>query len=175
MEVRTVESLGAFRGAMAVNRAAWRDAYDDILPTVILEGLSVPEGPELRERYTDARRDGQAFLVAVDPAETDSGVVGFAQFVHDPGLSKPFVADDEAGLRAIYVDPDRQGEGVGSTLLAEGFDRLPAHVAAVVLEAFRDNDAARAFYESRGFTARSRSEFEIAGESYPTVVYEKRV
>ncbi|QLG60841.1 GNAT family N-acetyltransferase [Halorarum salinum] len=186
MEVRPVESLEEFRAAMAVNRTAWRDAYAGILPGDVLDRFEVPEGEALRERYADARRDGQVFLVAADPDAAGSGVAGsgtghdpgvvaFAQFVRTPDLAKPFVGADEAGLRALYVDPGRQGEGFGSRLLADGLDRLPADTEAVVLETFRDNDAARGFYESRGFALRGEATFEVEGEAYPTVVYGKPV
>lgn len=209
MAVRPVGSLGEFRAAMAVNRAAWRDAYDHILPAEVLDQFEVPEGEPLRERYADARRDGQIFLVVVDPdaagpevagsgtadsrvtagpdaapesgtgsgpgTESDPGVVAFAQFVWSPGLAKPFVGAGEAGLRALYVDPDRQDEGFGSRLLTDGLERLPGETAAVVLEAFRDNDAARGFYESRGFALRDEATFEVDGAAYPTVVYERPV
>lgn len=192
MEVRPVESLEEFRAAMAVNRTAWRDAYAGILPGDVLDRFEVPEGEALRERYADARRDGQVFLVAVDPGGAGSGaadsggaagsgtgsdprVVAFAQFVRDPALAKPFVGAGEAGLRALYVDPGRQGEGFGSRLLADGLDRLPEETDAVVLEAFRDNDPARGFYESRGFALRDEATFEVDGEAYPTVVYERPV
>jgi len=45
----------------------------------------------------------------------------------------------------------------------------------VVLETFVENGAGRAFYESRGFTDRRKAGFEVAGRSYPTVVYEKEL
>lgn len=179
MDVRPVDSLAEFRGAMAVNRAAWRDAYARILPDEVLRRIAVPAGERLRERYADARREGQQFLVAADPATGAEGdqveISGFAQFVWRPKLSKPFVGDDEAGLRALYVDPERQGEGIGSRVLRHGIDRLPADTEAVVLETFRDNDAARGFYEARGFTSRTEATFEVDGKSYPTVVYEKQI
>lgn len=183
MEIRPVDSIEEFRDAMAVNRAAWRDAYDDILPADVLDGLDVPEGDALRELYADACTEGQHFLVAVDRetgAERGGGangpdVVGFGQFVHHPGLSKPFVGDDETGLRALYVEPDRQGEGIGSKLLEAGVARLPSGTHAVALEEFRENDAARGFCESRGFARRGENSFEVGGEPYPTVMYERPV
>ncbi|QLG28339.1 GNAT family N-acetyltransferase [Halorarum halophilum] len=182
MEIRPVDSIEEFRDAMAVNRAAWRDAYDDILPAEVLDGLDVPEGDALRELYADACAEGQHFLVALDggpdTGRGDSGatdVVGFAQFVHHPRLSKPFVGDEETGLRALYVEPDEQGEGVGSELLGSGFDRLPSDTDAVALEVFRENDDVREFYESRGFDRRGENSFEVGEEQYPTVVYEKPV
>ena len=181
MEIRPVDSIEEFREAMVVNRAAWCDAYDDILPADVLDGLDVPGGDALRELYADACTEGQHFLVALDGGtgsergDSAPPVVGFTQFVHHPGLSKPFVGADETGLRALYVDPDEQREGVGSELLEEGFDRLPSETDVVALEVFRENDAAQGFYESRGFDRRGESSFEVGEESYPTVVYGKPV
>jgi ribosomal protein S18 acetylase RimI-like enzyme len=200
MEVRPPRSLAEFRAAYAVNRDAWRDAYDHILPDDVLAELTVPEGADLRERYETATADGRTYLVAVDDDGASDGVVveptengdaegtsdgegpmpsnnrvvaGFASFVWDADDAKAFVPDDAAGLRAIYVHPDAEGAGVGSDLLSAGVARVPDDCTAAVLEVFAANDAARGFYEARGFERVGESTFEVAGESYPTAVYER--
>jgi len=199
VEIRPVGSLAEYRGAMAVNAAAWGDAYADVLPDAVLAELGVPDDGALRERYEAATGPGGCFLVAVDdaavgedqrgdasggdhddgraadegseaPTTAAAGVIGFAAFVWAPGGTKSFVGDDDVGLRAIYVHPERQGEGVGSALLAEGVERVPDR-ERVVLETFAANDDARAFYEARGFERVGASSYEIEGESYETAVY----
>ena len=52
-------------------------------------------------------------------------------------------------LDMLFVDSEAAGEGAGSALLR----RVEAE-GARTLEAFRDNHAARAFYERRGWTLR---------------------
>lgn len=186
MEVRPARSLREFRAALAVNAATWRDAYVDILPAEVLDAVGVPEADELRERYETANGDDRTFLVAVDDtaaddlavdvdgagdAVADTGVVGFAEFLWNPADTKEFVTDDDVGLRAIYVHPERQGEGVGSELLAAGLDRVPDDRERIVLEVFAANDASRAFYEAKGFERVGASTFEVADDEYETAVY----
>lgn len=154
---------------MAVNRDAWRDAYADVLPAAALDAATVPDGSELRERYRAATGEGHAFLVAVDPEP--GAVVGFAHALWAERERKAFCEVDDAELRAMYVDPDRQGAGVGSALLAGVLDRVPDRFGRLALETFEANDDARAFYEARGFERTGRSAFEVADESYPTAVY----
>jgi ribosomal protein S18 acetylase RimI-like enzyme len=201
MEVRPPRSLAEFRAAYAVNRDAWRDAYDHILPDDVLGDLTVPGGADLRERYETATGDGRTYLVAVDSGSASDGVaveppengdsaasddgeepmeasddrvvLGFASFVWDSADTKAFVPDGAAGLRAIYVHPDAQGNGVGSDLLSAGVARVPDDCTAAVLEVFAANGDARGFYEARGFEWVGESFFEVAGESYPTAVYER--
>ena len=172
VEVRPVASAAEFRSAMIVNRAAWRDAYAGILPEDTLAGMSVPDGDELQERYDRSTGEGRAFLVAVD--RQPGAVVGFAGVVWGGGR-KPFCERDDAELRAIYVDPERQRRGIGADLLAAATDRLPGAVGRLVLETFRENDAARGFYETHGFERVGESAFEVDGEAYPTAVYARPV
>lgn len=74
----------------------------------------------------------------------------------------------------IVVDPAHQGEGVGSTLLGEMEQRLAGRARLVVAEtAGRDEyGPTRAFYERRGYHARSRiPDFYAPGDDQ--VVYVK--
>jgi len=168
IEVRPVASPTEFRAAMVVNRAAWRDAYADILPDERLDGMTVPDGVELQERYDRATAEGRAFLVAVD--RQPGAVVGFADAVWNDER-KAFCERDDAEIRAIYVDPGAQGAGVGSALLDSVLDRVPDACSRLALETFTENRSAREFYEARGFERVGASAFEVGGESYPTAVY----
>ena len=103
----------------------------------------------------------------------DDGAVGFIQIRLEE--TKPFVGDDEADLKELYVHPDRWGEGVGTALLAAGLDRLPADVTAVRLETLSGNERAAAFYEARGFERTGRRTIEVGGEPYEAHVYTRRL
>jgi ribosomal protein S18 acetylase RimI-like enzyme len=120
-----------------VAEAAWYDAHADIAgEAAVADFLAEYYQPaELRERFRDG---GSTTFVAVD-----DDLVGYATAV--PG-------EDAYSLGAIYVHPDRQGEGVGSRLL----DRVEAHARGegydtLRLVVMRDNDAARGFYEAHSF------------------------
>ncbi|SHH09312.1 GNAT family N-acetyltransferase [Halobaculum gomorrense] len=172
IEVRPAASPTEFRAALVVNRAAWRDAYAGILPDERLDAMTIPDGVELQERYDRATADGRSLLVAVD--REPGAVVGFADALWTDDR-KAFCERDDAELRAIYVDPDAQGSGVGTALLEAVIERAPSEFDRLVLETFTENRAARAFYEARGFERVGASAFEVDGKSYPTAVYARSV
>lgn len=68
----------------------------------------------------------------------------------------------------LYVEPDEQGSGVGSALLAHA---KALHPDGLSLFTFQRNARARAFYEARGFRA-VRFGVSPASESEPDVRYE---
>ena len=68
-------------------------------------------------------------------AETQTALVGF-------------VATSGAHLDQLFVDPDYQKRGIGTSLLTAALSRTPAPVTLNVFEA---NTPARRFYESHGF------------------------
>jgi GNAT superfamily N-acetyltransferase len=65
----------------------------------------------------------------------ESGVAGFA------GLTQGW-------LDHLYVDPDRQGRGLGTALVAHAKTLQPA---GLQLWVFQKNEGARRFYERHGF------------------------
>lgn len=76
--------------------------------------------------------------------EDAQGLVGFISIVPRP--------DDVAEIGALFVDPERQGEGAGR--------RLVEHAAALkgplTLEVFESNQQARLFYRRAGFVEGDR-------------------
>ena len=150
--------LSAHRGQMP--ESAWRKRVDEWTPDVSARAwarlLAEPAGGD------DAR-------IVLLVAEEDSG---------DPLalVLGTEVADDESGvtaqINALYVLPDRQGQGIGRRLLQEaawglhllGFSRL--HVG--VLSA---NLAARAFYEAMGGFEIGQRTFDEEGHPLPETVY----
>lgn len=92
-------------------------------------------------------------LVARDgTADTDKAqpIVGFVSF--DPerdGLDRDAV---RGVVQNLYVVPEARGRGLGSQLLDAAEDALAAAgVDRIVLDAMAANDAARGFYEARGY------------------------
>lgn len=167
MEIRRLEDADDVRDVARVNVSAWRAAYDGVVDDEVLAGLdSDPSTEQIAERLDAWRGEPGVFLVA----EADGAVVGYADFRWGEG-TKAFVGDGEAGLKAIYVHPERWGNGFGTALLERGLEALPDDIRRVGLETLAENEAAKRFYESRGFERTGAAEAEIGGESYPTDVY----
>ncbi|MEX0760913.1 MAG: GNAT family N-acetyltransferase [Dehalococcoidia bacterium] len=102
-----------------------------------------------------ARRAAMPFLPELhSEAETIryfTGVVIPTQqvwVVDREGQVAGFAAVDEQFLEHLYVHPARQGQGIGSALLNKAIE-----VAGETLDlwVFQRNEAARRFYERRGF------------------------
>lgn len=184
MEIRPVRDLAAFRAAFRVNRDAWRAAFDGIVADDVLEAFEVPDDETLEDRLEAVRAAG-FYLVALAadgeppaPAAGDPPVVGFAEVRTVD--TEPFVGPEDAELRALYVDPEHWGDGVGTALLDAVESRLAGAETAtrptadrVVLHTFRENEQGRAFYRRREFEEVGESTFEVGGEVHETVVYSK--
>ena len=172
MELRRIEDRSDVRGVIRAHGRAWRAAYDGILPPDVLERQPIDPDPETVDGWEAGLRENrEGVRIAVD----DGRVCGFVDLRWEGAETKPFVDEGEADLKAIYVDPDRWGEGIGTSLLERGLTLLPDAVDVVRLEAFADNDVGARFYERRGFEATGRGSHEVAGESYPTTIYSRAV
>jgi GNAT superfamily N-acetyltransferase len=136
-----------------VRVAAWRDAYADLLPAGYLAGMSASERAPRQARRLATPAPRQQTLIA-----TVAGLVaGFAA----SGPSREQPAPTMGELYAIYVDPARQGRGVGAALHAAVLDRLcEVGFTTATLRVFEGNAPARAFYERRGWR------FDVAAELY---------
>lgn len=135
--------------------AAFLDA--DTLRRVLAEGYT--EG-----RLADAFGDPELHAVVA----VDDSVLGFA-------IAERTWADT-VDLHALYVDPDRWGEGAGSALL----DSIVSHARDEKCEfvratAFLDNPVARPFFESRGFEQTRTVETPVFGTAHEEAVLEREV
>jgi GNAT superfamily N-acetyltransferase len=116
--------------------------------------------PYLPELHTDAETHdwiASEILVTheVEVAEVEGRVVGFA-------------AVKDGLLGHLYVDPEHQGVGVGSALLASAKARRPG---GLELWTFQRNEGARRFYERRGFRAVELTDGAGNEEREPDVRY----
>ena len=167
MEIRHFRGVADARAIVRVNALAWRAAYDELLPEDVLARRDPEPADEHVREYADRlRTDRDGIYVA----EIDGAVRGYSYFRWGEE-TKPFVGPNEAGLKEIYVHPDYWGEGIGTALLERGLDDLPASIERVKLEMLAGNEDAHQFYAACGFERTGRSDFEIAGETYPTAIY----
>ena len=75
----------------------------------------------------------------------------------------------EGSLEHLYVDPERQNQGLGSELLAAVMERLPDGFS---LWTFQKNEGARRFYERHGLDAVEFTDGRDNMEREPDVRYE---
>lgn len=76
-----------------------------------------------------------------------------------------FVAQDEGEIYMLFVAPDAQGRGVGTTLLED----VGAQFSVVRLDVNEQNPSARAFYRARGFEETGRSDLDGGRRPFPLI------
>ena len=150
--------LSAHRGQMP--DAAWQQRADEWTPEVSARGWA---------RALTAHAEGNAARDVVLVAEDGAGVLN--------ALVSGTAADDDpsgstAEIGALYVLPDRRGQGIGGSLLraaaAELDDRGFSSLQLVVMTA---NLPARAFYEAMGGREIGQREVDEEGHLLPGTVY----
>ena len=153
--------------AAAIGRihiAAWRAAYQGLMPPAFLAALDPVRAAERWERRL--RAGGSVLLV-----ESSGDAAGFC--LH--GLSRDEDASLSTGeILAINLDPAYWRRGLGRTLLREAMARLTtAGFSEATLWVLRGNDRARRFYEALGwqFDGTERVLTELTGSPLHEVRY----
>lgn len=124
--------------------AAWRLAYEGILPPQVLAALSEHEFERV---WAGLLQDPARTTLVACPPEAGAPA-GFVAYRLEP----------EAEIIGLYVDPARWRTGLGTLLMGAALERMAASGASrLVLWVMRDNRRARAFYERAGFAATGRS------------------
>lgn len=172
MRIRLLQDRDDIRGLLTVHAQAWKAAYNEILPQEAIDRVVDPDPGQdhIDTRYDTLWPDRDRVFIA----EQAEAVVGYANFRWG-SETKPFVGEEEAGLKEIYVHPDHWGNGIGTALLGRGLARLPNRITALKLEAFSDNDVGAAFYDARGFERTGGGRVEILDGSYPTDIWTRRL
>ena len=124
-------------------------------------GESTPEADVIAERAAPLIESGE--LVVLLAGETPDG---FAELRFRPSL---YTGALDAYLEELYVVLDRRGYGLGRALLEAAMDHARQRGAARIdLGTSEDDVAARALYESAGFTNRE------GGREGPRMLYYER-
>ena len=145
--IRLAEARDA-EGIASVHSSAWRTAFT-FLPWRFLEAMTA--SAVLGKWKGAVLRPTTSLFVAV----TDGCVVGFLQVRAD---------GREGEVMALYVDPSRWGQRVGSTLLSFGEEWLLAHgVDSAVLWTAKESQQSRGFYEDRGWVASGDEQTQYLG------------
>ena len=147
-----------------VARRAWHATYGEFLPTEAIDAILADwyaaeeiEGAITSERSVYLVADGEeiAGYASAAPIDTEDD-------------------DPEAQLYAIYVDPDRWGDGIGTALLDGVISRLAERdVERLRVEVLADNTVGVSFYESRGFERTDERERTVGDQTLPEYVYHR--
>jgi ribosomal protein S18 acetylase RimI-like enzyme len=149
--------LAAHRGQMP--DAAFQKRVDDWTPEVSAAGWA---------RALAELADGDADREVVLVAEDDGGVLGLVS----GGPVEDAVSEATCQIGALYVAPERRGQGIGRALLRAAAGRLAGlgftELRIGVLSA---NSPARAFYEAMGGREIGEDTDDEEGYLLPLTIY----
>lgn len=153
----TLEDVGDIVG---IARRAWHDTYGPILEAETIE-TALEEWYQSEGVRSAIEDESVAYFVAED----SGAVVGYLS-------GKPEGDGETATIGALYADPERRGEGIGTALLAR-FEAVcqESECNRVELRALSDNEIGGSFYRSRGFEAVGTDETELFGEQVTETLF----
>lgn len=143
---------------------AWRETYDEILPTEVLEALSY----QRREQHwhqvlSDPSSD--TVLYVLDRAR--EGIKGFVAV----GPERDQVQGYDGELYAIYLLKEIQGQGYGRRMFEVGAEALRQKgFQSMALWVLKDNPS-RGFYEHLGGVEVGEKPIEIGEREYMELAY----
>ncbi len=147
-----------------IHIAAWREAYKGVVPADYLARLN----PEKRgEGFRQAiLKGGEEELWC---AERDGGLAGFVSFGPCRDDRQDSVKVGE--IYALYLDPVRWRQGLGTALCRRAEERLrECGFEQIVLWVLERNSGARAFYEAMGNAPDGATKELVYGEATLTAI-----
>lgn len=159
----------------AVQRRAWRTGYRGLLSDAFLDDLDFSYlGAYWTGRATVSPTPRHRLLVAGPRGEVHA-VVDAGPARDDDGPAGPDGLAATGEIRSLYVDPSVQGAGLGAALLDAGTAELVAQGSPeLVLWVVDGNEAARRFYERRGWAADGGRKVTPVGDDALTEVRYRR-
>lgn len=144
---------------------AWKAAYQGHLPQRYLDELKPSDRAVAWQRHLSDEENPKTTLVA----EGNEGIQGFA--IGGPSEDAP----DRGELFAIYVEPSRWHQGIGTDLLREAESVFVEEgFQEAVLWVLPSNQQARGFYEKHGWsTEGTERTAEVWDLELPEVCYTK--
>lgn len=126
----------------AAVRDGWVDVTDDLSAAALW--IPVPAAPDEDDAGQKDGEDMAELMAAADPGNERTGIVGrLTGEAHPQGRAHYY-------LPAIVVSPGRQGEGLGSALLATILEQCDRETVPAYLEA--SSERSKALYERLGFS-----------------------
>ncbi|MFZ2855589.1 MAG: GNAT family N-acetyltransferase [Rhodocyclaceae bacterium] len=136
----------------ALARVVWQATYPEIISQEQIDRM-------LEQRYNAAQLLAELATPQIGWVliRVDGTLAGFAS-------TRPADAPGEIKLDKLYVDPDRQREGLGGRLIAHVVARARAQgCQTLVLAVNKKNERAIAAYRKNGFTIREAVCVDIGG------------
>lgn len=141
--------------------AAWREAYQGIIPSISLERMISRRGPRWWLSTIGRGRP----LVVLEVGETVAGYVSYGR-CRDRSLP----ADGE--IDELYLAPEYQGVGFGKRLFrAVRNDLQDRDIARIAVWSLSDNERACSFYQRMGGKRIKETSERIGGASMGKVAY----
>jgi GNAT superfamily N-acetyltransferase len=151
--------------ASRLHADTWRTSYRGLVPDALLDGLDPT-------RWENGWRRG---FESMDPtrvvhvAEIDGRIVGFAGAGRARAGAPPGYIGE---VYAIYVRPERQGQGIGRVLLKAAAEGLVERgLVSIVIWTLFNNPQSRGFYESRGGVVIGEKREPFEGHELHEVAY----
>jgi len=145
---------------------------------VTLRPATAADAARLTEIHRTSRAAAMPWLATPHDAQETAAWMAGVVLVEDTvlvdeegGQVTGFAALHDDWLEHLYVDPDRQGRGVGSRLLAAAQESRPDGLRLFV---FTRNAAARRFYERAGFVLVEQGDGSGNEEREPDCLYRWR-
>ncbi len=155
------------RGIAQVHVDTWKATYRGIVPDEFLDNLSYADSEARLRRYLEKIASGNGDYMYV--AGSDEGqVVGIAS----GGKSRTNQAPLSAEVKAVYVLPSHQRQGLGKRLIHELVTNLARDgFSSVVICVLKENTSARRFYEAVGGQIAGENPINIGGKDLVEVMY----
>ena len=160
IDVRRAETRDA-EEITAVHDAAWRYAYDGLIPARELSRIVARRGPRWWQR---AIRRGTAILVL----EVGGAICGYATL--GPNRARNLAQKGE--VYEIYLKPEYQGVGLGTRLFLSARRELARFgFDTIVVWALADNDGACRFYRNAGGRKIARANERFGNVALTKIAY----
>jgi GNAT superfamily N-acetyltransferase len=141
--------------------AAWREAYQGVIPGIALERMIARRGPRWWLSTIGRGRP----LVVLDVGETVAGYVSYGR-CRDRSLP----ADGE--IDELYLAPEYQGIGFGTRMFkAVRNDLLDRGIKRIAVWCLSENERARGFYERLGGKIIAETTDRLAGSNLTKVAF----
>jgi putative acetyltransferase len=146
-------------------------------PSFILRGARISDPARLADIAVASYRAAFCEILAAESLAKCDALFFALRFARESerirlaekdGAPLGFTLVTQAHLDMLFVSPDRTGQGIGAALLADAEAR-----GTRTLEIFRDNFAARRFYERHGWLVARSYERDFLGRRYAFVHYAK--